>query len=87
MSSVQDIEGWLSNRNCELRNAFNFGDSATVARVGALVAQGSAQLASLVQGMQPVCDGQARSSVMAALIDQADAKRRCVERTSGCSGW
>ena len=66
MSSVQDIEGWLSNRNCELRNALEFGDSATVARV---VVQGSAQLASLVQGMQP----------MAALIDQADAKRRCVE--------
>ena len=77
MSSVQDIEGWLSNRNCELRNALELGDSATVARVGALVAQGSAQLASLVQGMQPVCDGQARSSVMAALIDQADATR-CV---------
>ena len=46
MSSVQDIEGWLSNRNCELRNALEFGDSATVARLGALVAQGSAQLAS-----------------------------------------
>ena len=41
--------------------------------------RGSAQLASCMQGMQPVGDGQARSSVMAALIDQADAKRRCVE--------
>ena len=29
MSSVQDIEGWLSNRNCELRNALEFKDSAT----------------------------------------------------------
>ena len=45
----------------------------------ALVAQGSAKLVSLVQGMQPVGDGQARSSLMAALIDQADAKGRCVE--------
>ena len=79
MSSEQDIEGWLSNRNCELRNALECGDSATVARVGALVVQGSAQLASLVQGMQPVGDGQARSCLMVALIDQADAKRRCVE--------
>ena len=35
---------------------------------------GSAQLASLVQGMQTVGDGQARFSLMAALIDQADAK-------------
>ena len=79
MSSEQDIEGWLSNRNCELRNALECGDSATVARVGALVVQGSAQLASLVQGMQPVGDGQARSCLMVALIDQADARRRCVE--------
>ena len=87
---VQDIEGWLSNRNCELRNALEFGD------LGALVAQGSAQLASCVQGMLLVGDGQAQSSVMAALIDQADAKRRCVEflhheecavRTSWCSCW
>ena len=29
--------------------------------------------------VQPVGDGRTRSSVMAALIDQADAKRRCVE--------
>ena len=54
MSSVQDIEGWLSNTNCELRNALELRDSATVARVGALVAQGSVQLASLVQGRQPI---------------------------------
>lgn len=79
MSSVQDMEGWLRNRNCELRNALESGDVATVGRVGALVAHGSAQLASFVQGMQIVGDGQARSSLTAALIDQADAKRRCVE--------
>ena len=60
------------------------------------------QLSWQVLWMQPVGDGQARSSVMAVLIDQADAKRRCVEVvpstlgnhveeyavwTSGCSGW
>ena len=56
-----------------------FGDSATVVKLGALVAQRSAQLASVVHGMQPVGDGQARNSVMAALIDQADATRRYVE--------
>ena len=87
VSSVQNIEGWLSNRNCELRSALEFGDSATVARVGALVAQRSAQLASLVQGMQLVGDGEARSSLMAALIDQADAKRRCVEVVTSCARW
>ena len=46
MFSVQDIKGWLSNRNCELRNALEFGDSATVTR--ALVAQGSAQVLCMV---------------------------------------
>ena len=55
MSSVQDVEGWL--RNCEVRNALEFGDSTTVARVGVLVAQGSAQLASFVRGMQLIGDG------------------------------
>ena len=78
MSSVQDVEGWLSNRNCELRNVLEFGDSVTVARVGLWWHRGQLKLASLVQGMQ-VGDGQARSSVMAVLIDQAEAKRRCVE--------
>ena len=41
MSSVHDIEGWLSIRSCELRNVLEFGDLATVTRLGALVAQGS----------------------------------------------
>ena len=36
------MAGWLSSRNCELRNSLEFGDRATIARVGALVAQGSA---------------------------------------------
>ena len=73
---VQDIEGWLSNRNCELRNALEFGLSHS-RHVGGFGGTGSAQLASVVHGMQPAGDGQAQSSVMAALIDQADAKRRC----------
>ena len=69
MSSVQRCRRLVEQQ--ELRAPECFGVWVIVARVGALVAQGSAQLASLVQGMQPVGDGQARSSVMAALIDQA----------------
>ena len=32
----QDLEGWLSCRNCEVLNALEFGDVATVDKVGAL---------------------------------------------------
>ena len=39
-SDLQDLEMWLSNRNCELRNALEFRDTATIAKVGALVGQG-----------------------------------------------
>ena len=56
-----------------------FGDAATMARVGALVAQGSAKMATFAQDVP--MHGQGKSSMMAALIDQADAKRRCVEAT------
>ena len=73
----QDLEGWLSCRNCELRNALEFGDTAAVARVGALV--GSAKMAAFVPDVP--MDGQAKSSLMSALIDQADAKRRCIDTT------
>ena len=75
----QDLEAWLCCRNCELRNDLEFADAATMARVGALVAQGSAKMATFAQDV--LMHGQGKSSMMAALIDQADAKRRCVEAT------
>ena len=75
----QDLEGWLSCRNCELRNALEFGDAATVARVGALVAQGFAKMATFVPDVP--MDGQAKSSLMSALTDQAEAKRKCIDKT------
>ena len=64
---------------CELRNALEFGDVATVGKVGALVAQGSARMAAFAQDIP--MNGQAKSSLMSVLIDQADAKRRCIEAT------
>ena len=75
----QDLEGWLSCRNCELRNALEFGDGSTVGKVGALVAQGSARMVAFAQDIP--MNGQAKSSLMSVLIDQADAKRRCIEAT------
>ena len=51
----QDLEGWLSCRNCELRNALEFGDVATVGKVGALVAQGSARMVAFAQDIPMRC--------------------------------
>ena len=63
MPTTDVQEGWLSSRNCELRNALEFGDRATIARLGALVAQGSACFTGLM-------GGQDQSSLMSALIDK-----------------
>ena len=43
-TNPQDLEGWLSDRNCELRNAMEFGDVGLVALIGGLVRQGPTQL-------------------------------------------
>ena len=42
----QDLQGWVSDRNCDLRNALEFSDHATIAKVGSLLSQGTAQLTS-----------------------------------------
>ena len=73
-SDLQDLKMWLSNRNCELRNALEFGDTATIAKVGAR--HGTAALTSFAT-VAPM-EGTTRSTLMAALIDSADAKRRCL---------
>ena len=49
----QDLEGWLNDRNCELRNAMEFEDVGLVAHVGGLVGQGATQLGLL--GSSPRC--------------------------------
>ena len=46
-SDVQDLAGWMSQRNCELRNAIEFGDPVLVAKIGGLVGQGAALLSSI----------------------------------------
>ena len=75
-ADIQEVEGWLSSRNCELRNALEFGDRATIAKLGVLVAQGSACLAGLNSDVS--MGGPDQSSLMSALIDKGDVKRRCV---------
>ena len=40
-TDLQELQGWLSERNCELRNALEFGDTTTIAKLGELVGQGT----------------------------------------------
>ena len=70
----QDLEGWLSCRNCELRNALEFGDVATVGKVGALVAQGSARMVAFAQDVP--MNGQAKSSLMSVLNQREEEVHR-----------
>ena len=73
-TDVQDLEGWLSDRNCDLRNAMEFADSSLMAKIGLLVGQGATQLGHLGQDV-PMQD-HTKSSMM--------AKRRCVAAGSAC---
>ena len=75
-TNVQELEGWISDRNCELRNAMEFGDSSLMAKIGLLVGQRATQLRSM--GRDVPMAGQSKSSVMSSLIDAAEAKRRCI---------
>ena len=76
-ANLQELEGWISERNCDMRNALEFGDSNTVVKVGALVSQGTAQLASISRDVQ--MDGLSRSSRIESILEESDAKRRFVQ--------
>ena len=71
---AEEVEQWLIDRNCELRSALHCQDTHMIAHIGALIAKGASKL-SIVEPTE----GQSRSSLMAALITEADAKRRCIE--------
>ena len=60
-----------------MRNALEFGDSNTVVKVGALLSQGTAQLASISRDVQ--MDGLSRSSRIESILEESDAKRRLVQ--------
>ena len=81
-SDMQDLAGWMSQRNCELRNAMEFGDHVLVAKIGSLVGQGASLFSTAVRDVP--MEGKDRSSLMLNLIDGADAKRRCVTPGSAC---
>ena len=83
---AQDVEQWMNTRNFDLRDALEFGSPAVISHVSNLLAQGAAKLASFPRG-GVVLDPNAMEVVtgqggrMSALIDAADAKRRCLDVT------
>ena len=38
--NLQDLERWMCDRNCDLRNAMEFGDSSMISKIGCLVGAG-----------------------------------------------
>ena len=69
----QELHGWINERNCDLRNALEFSDSATIAKMGSLISQGTAQFA--VGSRDVVMDGSTRSALMAS-----DRRVRCEKK-------
>ena len=77
----QAIEEWMTSRNGDLRNALEFGSADVISQVSIMLAQGAAKLAARrasALALQPM-EVQSLGSRMVALIDEADAKRRCLE--------
>ena len=50
-SCLQDLQGWMSDRNCELRNALEHEDVASIAKLGILLSQGAGLLTSMSRDM------------------------------------
>ena len=71
-----ELEGWISERNCNLRSALEFGDAATISQIGNLLSQGITQFA---RSSKDVVMGQSRSSLMESMIEESDAKKRLVQ--------
>ena len=51
-SSAQDLAAWMSQRNCELRNAIEFGDPMLVAKIGGVLGQGASVLSTVGSGLR-----------------------------------
>ena len=68
-SNLHELHGWLSDRNCELRNALESGDNTTIAKVGASI--GTDALSSFAAGVHWW-----HQQIDFYVTDQADAKWR-----------
>ena len=76
----QAIEEWMTARNQDLRNALEFGTADVISQVSNMLAQEASKLAAQRGALvlQPM-EVQSLGSRMVAIIDEADAKRRCLE--------
>ena len=63
----QELQGWDQRKqNCDLKNALEFSDSATIAKMASLISRGN----NTTRG---------KVALMASLIEEPDAKRRVVQ--------
>ena len=81
----QAIEEWMNARNCDLRDALEFGSADVVTQVSNMLAQGASKMLTLSRVSTVALQGQAMDvqtslgNRMCAVIDAADAKRRCLD--------
>ena len=78
----QELDRWLSDRNCDLKNAIEFGNPGLVSQIGCLIGQGAGQVAKV--GRSSVVEGQSRSAMMSDLIEE-QSKRRCLSSSAMAS--
>ena len=72
-SDLQDLERWMCDRNCDLRNAMEFGDSSLISKIGGARGWAVRDFKSRCVEGRPF---EIFSDVI--VIETADAKRRCV---------
>ena len=81
----QAIEEWMNARNCDLRDALEFGSADVISQVSNMLAQGASKMSTLSRVSALALQGQSMDvqtslgTRMCAVIDAADAKRRCLD--------
>ena len=76
----QGLHGWFSDRNCELRNAMEFGDAELVAKIGGLVGQG---LSWGCRVATATCPWMGNPVLRSCRLIDGQAKRRCLGPGAG----
>ena len=77
-SGCVELEGWISEWNCDLTNALEFGNTGTITQIGLLLSQGISQLSRISKDVVMDGQGQSRSSMMESMIEESNAKGRLV---------
>ena len=78
----QAIEEWMTSRNRDLRDTLEFGSADVISFVSNLLARGTAKLAARRASALSLQSMEVQTSLgsqMVAVVDEADATRRCLE--------